>query len=204
MPCAHAATSRGCRRELEQRRRILRHGRLRPLRLGRLRASTLACMAVEPVLAALRHRRARRALAGRGRPAMKPRQKRLADRRRRSSAAVGVAAALVLNAFQSNLVFFYSPSQVAAHEAPSARTLPPRRPGREGQRSSATARKASFVVTDTAKSIAGAATRASFPTCSRKARASSPRASCRAACSSPARCSPSTTRTTCRPKPPRR
>ena len=36
-------------------------------------------------------------------------------------AAVGVATALVLNAFSSNLVFFYSPSQVAAHEAPEGR-----------------------------------------------------------------------------------
>ncbi len=37
--------------------------------------------------------------------------------------AVGAAAALVMNAFQSNLVFFYSPSQVAAKEAPTARTF---------------------------------------------------------------------------------
>jgi len=37
--------------------------------------------------------------------------------------AVGTAAALVMNAFQSNLVFFYSPSQVAAKEAPTARTF---------------------------------------------------------------------------------
>ena len=35
--------------------------------------------------------------------------------------AVGAATALVLNAFSSNLVFFYSPSQVAAHEAPQGR-----------------------------------------------------------------------------------
>jgi cytochrome c-type biogenesis protein CcmE len=35
--------------------------------------------------------------------------------------AVGAATALVLNAFNSNLVFFYSPSQVAAHEAPQGR-----------------------------------------------------------------------------------
>ena len=35
--------------------------------------------------------------------------------------AVGTATALVLNAFNSNLVFFYSPSQVAAHEAPEGR-----------------------------------------------------------------------------------
>ncbi|WP_238265448.1 cytochrome c maturation protein CcmE [Cupriavidus pauculus] len=35
----------------------------------------------------------------------------------------GVALALVLNAFQSNLVFFFSPSQVATHEAPTARAF---------------------------------------------------------------------------------
>ncbi len=37
--------------------------------------------------------------------------------------AVGAMAALVLNAFQSNLVFFFSPSQVAAKEAPAGRTF---------------------------------------------------------------------------------
>ncbi|MEJ8851033.1 cytochrome c maturation protein CcmE [Variovorax rhizosphaerae] len=35
--------------------------------------------------------------------------------------ALGIASALVLNAFQSNLVFFFSPSQVAAKEAPLGR-----------------------------------------------------------------------------------
>jgi len=38
-------------------------------------------------------------------------------------AGVGIAVALVLNAFQSNLVFFYSPSQIAAKEAPVGRTF---------------------------------------------------------------------------------
>ena len=38
-------------------------------------------------------------------------------------AAIGVAVALVLNAFRTNLVFFFTPSQVAAHEAPSGRTF---------------------------------------------------------------------------------
>ena len=38
-------------------------------------------------------------------------------------AVVGGATALVLNAFQSNLVFFYSPSQIAAKEAPVGRTF---------------------------------------------------------------------------------
>ena len=36
-------------------------------------------------------------------------------------AVLGVAAALVLNAFQSNLVFFFTPTQVAAKEAPQGR-----------------------------------------------------------------------------------
>ena len=82
---------------------------------------------------------------------MKPRRKRIAIAAG-IVAAVGVAAALVLNAFQSNLVFFYSPSQIASHEAPSARTF--RLGGlvekgtlkRDGTR-------ATFIVTDTAKSI---------------------------------------------------
>ena len=38
-------------------------------------------------------------------------------------AALGIAAALVLNAFQSNLVFFFTPSQVAAKEAPQGRAF---------------------------------------------------------------------------------
>jgi cytochrome c-type biogenesis protein CcmE len=51
---------------------------------------------------------------------MKPRQKRLAIVVA-GLVALGGAAALTLNAFQSNLVFFYSPTQVAAHEAPQGR-----------------------------------------------------------------------------------
>ena len=38
-------------------------------------------------------------------------------------AAVGAAVGLVLNAFNSNLVFFYTPSQIAAKEAPQGRTF---------------------------------------------------------------------------------
>jgi cytochrome c-type biogenesis protein CcmE len=38
-------------------------------------------------------------------------------------AALGTASALVLNAFQSNLVFFFSPTQVAANEAPRERNF---------------------------------------------------------------------------------
>ena len=69
-------------------------------------------------------------------------------------AGIGIAAALILNAFQSNLVFFFSPTQVANGEAPSDRAF---RIGglvedgslkREGN--GLTVR---FVVTDTAKSM---------------------------------------------------
>jgi cytochrome c-type biogenesis protein CcmE len=66
--------------------------------------------------------------------------------------AVGAMAALVLNAFQSNLVFFYSPSQIAAHEAPASRTF---RLG--GMVQEGTVKRdglqVSFIVTDTAKTI---------------------------------------------------
>ena len=83
---------------------------------------------------------------------MKPRHKRLAVAAG-VVAAVGAAAALVLNAFQSNLVFFYSPSQVAAHEAPEARTFRIGGMVREGTlRRDGT--RADFVVTDTAREIA--------------------------------------------------
>jgi len=37
--------------------------------------------------------------------------------------ALGVASALVLQAFQSNLVFFFSPSQIMANEAPRERSF---------------------------------------------------------------------------------
>jgi cytochrome c-type biogenesis protein CcmE len=36
-------------------------------------------------------------------------------------AAVGIAATLILNAFRSNIVFFFTPSQVATKEAPVGR-----------------------------------------------------------------------------------
>jgi len=38
-------------------------------------------------------------------------------------AALGVAVALVMNAFQSNLVFFFTPSDVAGNKAPRDRTF---------------------------------------------------------------------------------
>jgi cytochrome c-type biogenesis protein CcmE len=82
---------------------------------------------------------------------MKPRQKRLVIIVG-IVAAVGVAAALVLNAFQSNLVFFYSPSQVVAKEAPIGRTFRLGGLVQAGslQRDGVTVR---FLVTDTARTI---------------------------------------------------
>lgn len=53
---------------------------------------------------------------------MKPRTKRLLAIVA-GVATLGVATALVLNAFQSNLVFFFSPTQVAANEAPKDRAF---------------------------------------------------------------------------------
>ena len=53
---------------------------------------------------------------------MKPRHKRAAIIVG-GLATIAVAAALILNAFQSNLVFFFTPSQVLAGEAPKARTF---------------------------------------------------------------------------------
>ena len=67
-------------------------------------------------------------------------------------AALGVAAALVLSAFQENLVFFFTPSQVAANEAPQGRTF---RIGGMVEKGSVKREgvEVRFVVTDTAKSI---------------------------------------------------
>ena len=82
---------------------------------------------------------------------MKPRHKRLAAIAL-GVAALGIAAALVLRAFDQNLVFFFTPSQVAAHEAPQGRLF---RIG--GMVEKGTVKRdgveVRFVVTDTAKSI---------------------------------------------------
>ena len=53
---------------------------------------------------------------------MKPRHKRIAMVVG-GLAALAAAAALILTAFQQNLVFFFTPSQVAANEAPQGRTF---------------------------------------------------------------------------------
>jgi cytochrome c-type biogenesis protein CcmE len=69
-------------------------------------------------------------------------------------AAIAVAVALVLNAFRSNLVFFYSPSQVLTNEAPVGR---PFRIGGLVESGSLKRNPGSldmtFVVTDTAQRV---------------------------------------------------
>ena len=84
---------------------------------------------------------------------MKPRHKRLVVIAG-GLAALAVAAALVLNAFRSNLVFFFSPSQIAAGEAPQDRAF---RVGGMVEAGSvkrqADGVTVQFVVTDTAKSV---------------------------------------------------
>ena len=82
---------------------------------------------------------------------MKPRHKRAAIVLAVIS-AVGVAVALVLNAFNSNLVFFYTPAQVDAKEAPQGRTF---RVGGLVQAGSVVREGVTvrFVVTDTLKTV---------------------------------------------------
>ena len=69
-------------------------------------------------------------------------------------AILAVAAMLVLNAFRSNLVFFFSPTQVAAGEAPQGRSFRIGGMVKEGslqrQADGVTMR---FVVTDTEKEM---------------------------------------------------
>jgi len=69
-------------------------------------------------------------------------------------AALGLVAALVLTAFQENLVFFFTPTQVAAREAPQGRTF---RIGGMVEKGSVRRQgdgvTVQFVITDTAKTV---------------------------------------------------
>ena len=68
---------------------------------------------------------------------------------------LGAVVALVLNAFQSNLVFFFSPTQVAAGEAPKGKAFRIGGMVKEGSiRREADGVTLSFVVTDTEKDMA--------------------------------------------------
>ena len=68
---------------------------------------------------------------------------------------LGAVVALVLNAFQSNLVFFFSPTQVAAGEAPKGKPFRVGGMVKEGSiRREADGVTLRFVVTDTEKDLA--------------------------------------------------
>ena len=82
---------------------------------------------------------------------MKPRHKRMALIVS-GLLSIGLAAYFVLNAFQSNLVFFFTPSQVVAGEAPQGRVF---RIG--GMVKTGTVKRdnltVNFVVTDTVREV---------------------------------------------------
>ena len=82
---------------------------------------------------------------------MKPRHKRFALIIG-ALAVIGAAAALILNAFEENLVFFFTPTQVAAGEAPKNRAFRIGGMVKDGsvQRDGVNVR---FIVTDTAHDI---------------------------------------------------
>ncbi len=69
-------------------------------------------------------------------------------------AILGIVATLVLNAFQSNLVFFFSPTQVAAGEAPKGTTFRIGGLVKEGSiKREADGVTMRFVITDTEKDL---------------------------------------------------
>ena len=82
---------------------------------------------------------------------MKPRHKRFALIIG-ALAVIGAAAALILNAFEENLVFFFTPTQVVSGEAPKNRAFRIGGMVKEGsvQRDGVNVR---FVVTDTANDV---------------------------------------------------
>ena len=82
---------------------------------------------------------------------MKPRQKRAAIIVG-GLAAVSLSAYFVLNAFQSNLVFFFTPTQIESGEAPKDRTFRVGGMVKDGslKRDNLTV---NFIVTDTAKEV---------------------------------------------------
>jgi cytochrome c-type biogenesis protein CcmE len=84
---------------------------------------------------------------------MKPRHKKLAIILG-GLAGLGVVVALGMNAFQSNLVFFFSPTQVAAKEAPMGRSFRLGGLVQEGSlKREDDGLTVHFVVTDNAKNI---------------------------------------------------
>ena len=187
-----------------------RDGRLCRVRLAGLRHAPLRHSACLAAVTLRRHRMAQRRLARmHGRT---PRRGCMTRKRRRlifvlaGMGCLGIATALVLNAFDDNLVFFYSPTDLRAEASGHGQAPAHRRPGRNRQPGHVRGRQArSISASPTARPTWPSPMPACCPTCSARARAWSPRASWAPTASSPQpRCWPSTTRTTCRPRSPRR
>jgi cytochrome c-type biogenesis protein CcmE len=68
-------------------------------------------------------------------------------------AIVGVAAGLILNTFNSNLVFFFTPSQIVAREAPMGKSFRIGGMVEKGSLKRGNSMEMEFRVTDTAKTI---------------------------------------------------
>jgi cytochrome c-type biogenesis protein CcmE len=131
---------------------------------------------------------------------MKPRHKRFALIGG-GLAVLGIAAALVLNAFQSNLVFFFTPTQVAAGEAPKGKAFRIGGLVKEGSlQRQPDGLTVQFIVTDTAKEFPVAYT-GILPDLFREGKGVVAQGKLsETAFSPPARCWPSTTKTTCPPR----
>ena len=114
---------------------------------------TALLIAIEIIAVRARYRVAAPGGSGRKGRRVKPRTRRLTWIAA-GLGALGIAAALVLNAFRSNLVFFFTPTQIVAHEAPQGR---PFRVGGLVEAGSLTREPNSltvhFLVTDTAQTI---------------------------------------------------
>ena len=113
--------------------------------------------------------------------------------------AVGAGVTLALQAFNENLVFFFSPTQVAAKEAPTGRTfrlggvVEPGSVKRQADGVTVT-----FGITDTAK-IVPVQYKGILPDLFAEGQG----VVAQGKLDAPPKCSPSTTRTTCRPRLPR-
>jgi hypothetical protein len=185
--------------------RIFQDGRLRGIRVVRLRSNRpgagiwnwWAARRCEPKPRSAA-RRGRLNLPGR--TPMTPRQKRMVTVAA-ILAGVGIATRSPCKAFNQNLLYYYSPTQIQRGRSPGFAQHPRRRAGRERQRQARAGQPRGQVHAHRLPATWASATRASCRTCSAKGRASSPAArSVTTVCSSPKRCWPSTTRTTCRPK----
>ena len=121
-------------------------------------------------------------------------------------AGVGVAITVALKAFNENLMFFYTPSAVAGGEAPAGHLIRVGGLVTNGSvKRQADGLTVTFDITDYAETIKVQYT-GILPDLFREGQGIvATRDDCRTAtCSSPRKCSPSTTRTTCRRKSPTR